>query len=277
MQFINSAFPHLATNVKEQGPLFPWYGSTYLNLADTSMLKSGFELGQRWNTQGPPKDGGGNSFQFVRARAALSRGQLVALNASITGTVTAAGSTVAVVNIAFTGTVTANSLVDRFIYFVDLGATRRIKANTAGTNSCAVSVALTDPTIASRPNDPDVLASVPSNGSALSIVEPYSVRVCTDVLNPVGVALGTVTSGNSTIIQIGGLAEVLTVGSGVATVYGVPASPGAAGVITGFAGTATALTGAAANLYSGGGNIIPLHAYASTSLLTPCMVNFTGV
>lgn len=272
MKFVQKAIEYLSTGPNFQGPLFPYFDSTYIS---KSALQDGVTLGQNFWMTGPNQDAGGNAFQWVKTDVNLVRGQLVALAAAATGTVTAAGSTVAIINTNIT--TTANQYLGGFIYFADIAATRRIKAHTTGANA-SFTVALPNPTIASKPNDPDVLASVPANGSAITITNPYNRIVCTATLCPVGVALGTVTAstGPYTLVQTAGLAEVLAVGSVTATVYGVPAAPGAGGTITGWAGTATALTGAAADLYNAGAAIIPLHAWAGASQLVPCLVNFTG-
>jgi len=262
MMQIPEILNYLGTGVKNQGPLFPLYDSTYIN-SSTPLA----EVGTIWWTKGAPGDAGGNAFQYVKATAALARGQVTALAAATTGTVTSAGSTTSVINTNVT-TTAVNSEVGNFIYFADIAATRLIRANTSGANA-SFTVETADPNLATGAAGPNVLASVPGNGSALTISRPYSRLVCTATLQPNGVALGTVTSGNYTIVQIAGIAECLAVGSVTATVFGVPAVTGAGGTVVGSAA-------AAANLYQNGGAIIPLHAWAGASQLVPCLVNFIG-
>lgn len=261
---------YITPNCGQMGPLFPYYSTGDLG----TTLPMGQALGLRWTLKGTLQDAGGNSFQIVKAGAGLTKGQLVALDAPTTGTVTSAGSTVAVINTNITASA-VNSLAGQFAYFANLATTRLILANTTGAN-CSLTVAKTDYTIASKPNDANVLPSVPANGSAITITNPYSVRVCTATLLPVGVAVTDVTSAHYAIIQVAGLAEVLVDGT-VAVTYGNPLAPGAAGIATAFAGTATALTGTAAPQFSQGASIVALHAWATASTqLVPCMVNMTG-
>jgi hypothetical protein len=247
------------TGLLNQGPGIPWYDSTIVNMSNLANKPNGCSLGDLWFD-----DISGNWFQLVKAAAGLTIGQLVAGATPGTDTVVNAGSTVQVVNIN-TGNLTVNAEVGNYVYFVDPGALRLIKANTAA----SITVSLTDSLIGNNQADPDVLASVPGNGTALCIIRPYQVIVGTATILPVGVALGTVTSGNYTVIQKAGLAQVITVGSVTPTVVNQPAVPGASGTVVGSAA-------AAANLFAQGVSIIPQFAYASTSLLTPAIVNFMG-
>lgn len=262
MRFIPKLIDYLSTSTKEQGPLIPWYSSTYLNSASLANFDN---LGTLWWIKGPTADGGGNAFMCVKASAALAAGQLVAATAGTTGTVTAAGSTVAKIITNIT-TTSVNDEVDNWIFFENGASLRRIKGNTAGANA-TFTVSIPDLNIATAPNDPDKLSAVPANGSAITVFRDYSVRVCTGSLVPLGVAMGTVTAGNYTLIQVAGLAQILTVGSGTATVFGVPGAPSTAGVAIGSAG---------ANQYLQGGSLVAMHAFAGSSQLCPWMINFTG-
>jgi hypothetical protein len=123
-----------------------------------------------------------------------------------------------------------------------------------------------------RPNSPtdaDVFDTLATNADTLCIVRPWDLIVNTATTVPVGIALGTVTAGNFTIIQVAGLAAVLATGNVTALVANQPAVGAAAGVISGSAA-------AAANLYTGAGLILPQFATAAVGLLIPAYVNFTG-
>lgn len=251
---------YVTTSVQNDGPLYPWYDSSTYNVAS---LPAGVQLGECFFVKGSPRSGGGNAFMWVKATAGLTQGQLVAWAAPGTDTAST-GSTTSVLNLT-TGALTVNAEVDNFVW-VD-GTTkeyRRIKANTAST----ITVALNDPYVASNPKDADVFTTAPSNTNPVSIIRPFNVRVCTASLQPVGVALGTVTSGYYTVVQIAGSGLISATGSGTALVVGVPAVPSAAGVIIGSGGTA--------NVYTNGSAIIPQYALAGANQLIPCLFNFVG-
>jgi len=252
-----------ATNRNKQGPLIPWYDTQYLNSATPQ-----YQPGEYWCDEYT-----GNWFQYVKADAALAQGQIVTRVPSIlTGTYTAAGSTTSVINTNITTTV---SEVGNFIYFTDTtggggtAALRQIKAHAIGVNT-AFTVALQDLSVPGKPRDPDVLAALPTtNGSPVDIIRPHSVIVCTASLVPAGIALGTVTILNYTIIQVAGLGLALGVGTGTTTTVGVPAVPSAAGVLIGSAANA-------ANLFLGSSVFIPAVTYAGTSKLIPVQFNCLG-
>jgi hypothetical protein len=263
-----------------------YFGTPYIDMS--SAVFSGVQqaigasLGDIWWLGGGAGAAGGNAFMFVKATAGLTLGQLVAQAATTTGTATVPGAGTAAspltttasvtTNINNAATVAVNGDVDNWIWVNATGATlpqlRRIKYNSSSTTSF-YKVALPDPLRPNSPNDTDVFDTLATNGDAVSIIRPYNVRVCTATLVPLGVALGTVTSGNYTIVQVAGLACILAKGDGTALVVGQPAVPGAAGVVSGSAA-------AAANLYTGAGAIIPQFATAAASLICPAYVNFIG-
>lgn len=261
MQFNWRLTDYQTTSAQNDGPLFPWYNSSDINVAS---LPAGVQLGEIFWIKGSPRSGGGNAFQWVKATAGLTQGQLVAPAAPGTDTALT-GSTTAVLLLT-TGNLTVNAEVDNFVW-VDGTSTkelRRIKANTAS----SITVAFTDPYVASKPLDPDVFTTAPSNTNPVSIIRPFNVKVCTATLHPVGVALGTVTSGYYTIVQVAGLGLVSATGSGTALVEGVPAIPSAAGVVIGG--------GSTANLYASGGVVVPCYALAGGNQLIPAYFNFLG-
>ncbi len=196
---------YYTTSVQNDGPLIPWYNAAAYNVAS---LPAGVQLGEIFWVKGSPRSGAGNAFMWVKATVGLTVGQLVAWAAPGTDTALT-GSTTSVLNLT-TGNLTVNAEVDNFVY-VDGTTTpelRRIKANTAAT----ITVAQNDPYVASNPKDADVFTTAPSNTNPVSIIRPWNVRVCTAVLQPVGVALGTVTQNYYTVIQVAGLALVSAVG-----------------------------------------------------------------
>jgi hypothetical protein len=263
-KFMNA--DRLPTGLQQQSSIFPYYAAPAIDQASGPLV----EPGSRWIDQNS-----GNSFMVVKAAAALTIGQIVALQTPATDTVVAAGSTTSTVNLT-TGALTVNGEVGNYVHFANLAsstviATRKIKANAAA----SITVSLTTSLIGNNQPDADVLSGIPTNGSAVSIIRPWTVVVGTASLVPVGVALGTVTSGNYTTIQVGGLAMVEAVGNVTALVAGQPGSPGAAGVLTGMANQVTATP--LQDLFGQGVNITPLVASSAAGpILLPCYLNTIG-
>lgn len=274
-----------------------WYqGTPYIDMSTavfTGVSQAiGATIGDIWWLGGQSPASGANAFMFAKATVSLSLGQLVAVALPTTGTATVPGAGTAAspltstasitTNINNAATVAVNGDVDNWFWVTSTGATlpqlRRIKANSSSTTSF-YQVALKDFLRPNSPTDADVLDTIPTNGDAVRIIRPWNLIVNTATTVPVGVALGTVTAGNFTIIQVAGLAPILTDGT-VNTVVNVPAVGIAGGLIGGFAGTATALTGTAANQFSGAGLILPQLAKtgnaAADPLFTPNYINFTG-
>jgi len=245
-----------------------WYDGSYLNATAPQI-----ELGSTWN------DGfAGNWYRSVKATSALTPGQLCSIPNPTAGTVTAAGSTVQAIVTNITTTVNE---AGNYIWFLDAvgvysaGATpfkqslRLIKSSTVGSNA-VFTVSQRGSIYGNNAFDPDALPSVPANGSACRIIRPFNVETASTTKAPTGVALGEVTSGNYTIVQVAGLAMVQTDGT-TATVLGSPGQVLANGIFSGMSATyaSTGIPGAA--------SILPLYAHASATVtLTPCMVNFLG-
>jgi hypothetical protein len=275
----------------------PYFGTPYLNmtLAQWQAVHQniGACLGDTWTLGGQAPALGGNTFMFVRAREALALGQLVT-PAWPTGTVGANAiygdqdvvlltipgvpvSTSAAITTDYNnvGLVAANADVDNWI-FVNPVATfatpqlRRIKAHTVSATA-TYTVAQRDFMRPNSPTDTDVFDgfAVFANLDPVVIIRPYEVMVNTATSVPTGVALGTVTAGNYTIIQIGGLASVQSVGDGTALAVNVEAYGDAAGVAIG--------SGGVANLYNQASQILPQIAQAAAGpIIIPCLVNFTA-
>lgn len=261
-----------------------YVGTPYIDM--TSAVFSGVSqaigatVGDLWWLGGQAPAMGGNAFVFAKATVALALGQLVSVALPTTGTATVPGAGTAAspltttasitTNINNAATVAVNADVDNWIFVNATGATlpqlRRIKYNSSSATSF-YKVALQDYLRPTSPTDADVFDTLATNADPLCIIRPWNLIVNTATTVPVGVALGTVTAGNYTVIQVAGLASVLGVGTGTALVANVPAVGGAAGIMLGTA---------AANLYVGASLILPQLASVAASALMPAYVNFTG-
>jgi hypothetical protein len=287
MQYRHKKIDYTTPSGHEGGPgvakqWTPYVGTPYIDmtLAQYNAMGQtiGLKLGDTWTLGGNSPALGGNTFMLVKAQEALALGQLVAAEAPTTGTVTnnAGQSTTASIltNINNAATVPVNGDADNWLWITATGATlpqlRRIKTNTSSATARYV-VALPD---YSRPNsatDADVFDTLATNGDVCSVIRPYHVIVCTEAMTPLGVALGTVTQYNYTIIQIGGLANVLADADGVneGLVEDQPAWTAPAGAIRGANGVA--------NLYTQAALILPKLASVAdvaAGLHVPCFVNF---
>lgn len=255
-------------------PLFPWYAAPYLDMSATQLQAIaqgvGLALGDLWWNNGTQRACESNAFMLVKANANLTVGQIVAMDAPQSGTYTAAGSTAAVTKTNITEAGAVNSEIDNFIAVIATGQSvpqiRRIKGNSTGANA-TYTISLPDYLRPNLPNDLDTWTTTPTNGDALTIIRPFNVKVCTASLQPIGVALGTVTSGNYTIIQVAGLAGVSAI-TGLTAM--LPAGVGAAGVVA-----PQPANYSAAQYNNAGASIIPLMA-TSGSVFIPAMVNFIG-
>ncbi len=250
-----------------------YYDSSQLN--DTNPV---IRPGQMW------QDRHGNWFKYVKAGATLAPGQFVSFEAPTTGTVTAAGSTT--LSVITNITTTANE-AGNYLWMLDAvgvysaGSTpfkqamRKIVSSTVGANATFTLGSSKDPSYGTNVATPNALPSVPTNGSACVVIRPANVIVATASTAPVGVALGEITSGKYTIIQIAGLAMVQAgTCSTNNTVVGKSVMALAAGAISGW--TNAGVT--AANLGTMvGGSVYPLYAHTSDTLsLIPAYINFLG-
>lgn len=257
----------------------PWYLSTpYIDMSLTNFQgvaqNVGAKIGDIWWLGGGPAASGANAFMFVKADAGLALGQLVTMAAPTAGTLTIPGvpvSTSASITTNISNAAAGvNGEVDNFIYVNPAaGSTslnlRRIKANTAAVTG-NFTVALTDFLRPNNPTDQDVFPDfgVFANADAVCVIRPYHVIVNTATTVPIGVALGTVTSGNYTIIQVAGLAGVKS----TTATANVPVVGAAAGVVVTGAGTA--------NAYDSACMMVPMITNAVANNIIPCMVNFLG-
>jgi hypothetical protein len=257
------------------GRAFSWYfGTPYLDMSAAQLANlasgAGLTIGDTWWLGGGQAASGGNCFQVVKAIAALTEGQLVAMADPAASTVVA-GPTTSVIGWT-AGGLTVNAEKDNWLWITATGATtpqlRRIKSNTATT----LTVAEFDQLRPNLPRDADVFDTLATAGDVAVIIRPHQVKVCTATDVPIGVALGAVTINQFTIIQKAGLAAVgVDADGGGATpiVVGKQAVSTAAGWAVGVA---------APTIYSIGASMIPLVAStAAAGTLLPFYVNFTGV
>ncbi len=151
----------------------------------------------------------GGRFQFVRAIAALAAGQIVKPAANLTGTVTASGSTTGLVNSNITTTVDEANVGSFLtspgttVFTIPIKKQAAVGANTGFYVSVTQQFFGTGSAL-----DGDVLSAIPTNGDVLHVVRPFAVDVAGAGDPPMGVALGTVTSGYRTLVQIEGIALI---------------------------------------------------------------------
>jgi len=307
VQFRHKKIDYTVPSGHEGGPgvgkqWTPYVGTPYLNMTAAQWqavaTSIGATLGATWTIGGSSAALGGNTFMFVYTKEALVLGNLVAARpptaevddnggaaatvvtgagTAVSPTTTTAIVTTNIDNTSFPVPVGVNGDVDNWLWVNSVAGNvagvpqlRRIKANSSSASSF-YTVSQRD---YSRPNsalDADVFDYTPLNAELCSIIRPYHVIVSTATTTPIGVALGTVTAGRYTIIQIGGLASILADANGLneALVEGQPAWTIAAGAIRGANGVAS--------LYTGAGSILPMYASAAdiaAGLRVPCFVNF---
>ena len=204
-------------------------------------LKLGLSIGDKFVYEN-------SVLQVVRARAALAKGDWVKLNyggATRLGTVAAAPLTKAVIassfNLAAGELENPEKAIPSWAFITSgtgIGQRRRIKRNTASTDTPANAITVSDPDFSVPAYStailaPDAFGTLCVVGDGLSLIAPWEVIPTAAALDlPQGVALGTATSGNYTVILICGLALAKLVGSTDAAVAGAPI------VISGTAGVA---------------------------------------
>lgn len=188
----------------------------------------------------------GFSYCVVRAGAALALGQVCTLLANTTGTVSA-GTTTSLVKTNITTTLD-EVMIGSFLMINGKGGsagtvvTKLIKSQVINAGGAKIGantnfgISINDTRMGRGGADGDLLSFTPTTADDVHIIRPYSVDVAGAGGYPVGVALGTITSGNRTIIQISGLARVLTVGTTDALTDGGVAVTAAAGVVKGPTG-----------------------------------------
>jgi hypothetical protein len=261
------------------GAQLSWYlGTPYIDMSLAVFqgvgASSGASIGDTWWLGGKAPASGANAFMFVKADAALAVGQVLTMAAPTAGTLTIPGvpvSTAAAITTNISNvTAGVNGEVDNFIYVnpaagYTTSQLRRIKGNTAAATG-NFTVSMIDGMRPNSPLDQDIFDgfSAFANADAVCVIRPWHVIVNTATTVPVGIALGTVTSGNYTIIQVAGLAGV----KNTSATANVPIVGAAAGLTVTGAG--------AADAYAGASNMLPMITNAVANNIIPVMVNFTG-
>jgi hypothetical protein len=309
MQYRRKKIDYTVPSGHEGGPGMakqwtPYVGTPYINMTAAQWRAThqgiGACLGDTWTIGGGAAALGGNTFMFVQSKEALTLGQVVsarpptvevddnggAASTVITGagsaaspTTTTAICTTNIDNTTFPVPIGVNGDVDNWLWVNSVAGNtagipqlRRIKANSSSSTSF-YTVSQFDYMRPNSARDADVFDYVPLNAEVCHIIRPYHVIAATATTTPIGVALGTVTAGQYTIIQIAGLANVLVDGDGLneGLVQGQPAWTAAAGAIRGANGVAS--------LYTGAGCVLPMYAATAdvaAGLMIPCFVNFTA-
>lgn len=247
--------PFIPTSRLSGGATWPFYDSAYFNSA-TPLV----EPGAYWELSGPEEAGGGNSFLYVKATAALVVGQGAGYAAPVATTVNSTGSSTKKIVTAKTDW-TAGALKGGWVSIQNTtssgGGTvmRRIRDN--GTNW--IEFAGQDYTVPSSPDDADHLVLAATNTDIVTVWLPNQTIVSTAAVQPIGLALGTVTQNYYTILHVSGVGQALIDGGTVDTAIGVPLVPAAAGTFTGSAA-------GVANLTMGGGRMIATETYAAATV-----------
>lgn len=191
----------------------------------------------------------GNVFCYVRAAQALSAGNVVRRSAPGTGDHPAAGTisantTTRVVYTNITTTVDESAIGS---FLVGSSGTtpfyRRIKSPfTVGANSI-FTISKVQVFFGIGKYDGDELSATPTTSDPVVIARPYNVCVggaAAAGMVPVGVALGTVSQGSGTLIQVQGIALVNVNGTTVDVTAGGLLTTGASGTAVGPTATPTA-------------------------------------
>jgi len=257
----------LPTGKLAGGAAYPWYTADALN-SSTPLAP----LGAFWELQGDLDVGGGNAFIYVKATEALAAGEVVSWKVAASSTVTASGSDTRKIVYA-AGSLTVNAEVGNFLYIQNTTSNgggsvlRRIRSNTA----TVITFGGADPNSPSGADDVDCLTLAATNGDVVSIIRPYQVQICTATTVPIGIALGTVTSGNYTIIQVAGLALAKVDGDTTDVTINLPCAPGAGGIL--FSNAAAA---AGVEAYRGNSIFLPRVANTGAAALRPVEFNCFG-
>jgi len=288
--------PKITLNVNEiksalasQLARIPYFDSATLNVASNALAPGGFYAPQYTLGSTFTFIGGGNAafagstFQYVKVdprSAALAAGNNLMWAAPIAGTVTATGSTTSAIKTNIdTSTITGgcnNCILSVFDAAKSIITMRRIISTTngaltaqIGTNTIFTIAQAPDSLIGNQTAPLDAFSAVPTNGAACQLIFPNWVSVYDHTVltnRSAGLALGTVTAGNFTLIQKKGYAQALMVGGGTAIVSNGPLAP--SGVTDGI------LIGAAALGSTSPG--VSMMASTTTVQLMPMLLDNTS-
>lgn len=250
----------IKTGKGQQVATIPWLSSDFSDLGTTPILPpKSLNLVQPWY------DDFGNIFIARKAVSAFAVGNVASWPAPATSTVTGGGTTTRVVQWA-AGGLTANAEIGNFLLEAVLAAAgstdglKLIKANSA----TIITISLLDTKVSNLQPDADAYAVAPANGDAVSIIRPYNATIfplgnaATD--NPIGIALGTITSGDIAMFQTGGLALVAAKGNVTAIAANAPAVPDGTtnGVVKGAAAAAGNMVGLSTQAFSAASGLAAL-------------------
>lgn len=251
-----------------QGPIIPWYPSQFTTNPKSAGQSPALELDEQW-----PQIGVGNKFAFGHLDISGQTASIISAGACLTiaapGTDTVSASlTDAVTGQIYgitlvTGNLTPNAEVGNYLYMVNLGVMKKIKANTA-TN---VIFSLKDTTNGPNAYDSDAINAGPAGSSAVSIIRPGHVVVNATPGIFVGWLVNDALEGSDIVYQTKGLGLLIGNNSGDALVAGTPGVVVAGGIIAG--GTPT-------TVLMGDGFIIPLESYDGANTLIPCYAKGCG-
>lgn len=243
----------IKTGKGQQVSTIPWLSSDFSDLGTTPILPpKSLNLAQPWF------DDFGNIFLAKKASSAFVVGNVASWPAAATSTVTGAGTTTQKVVWA-AGGLTANAEIGNFLAELVILATgitdglKLIKANTA----TVIVVSLTDTKVSNLQPDADAYITAPANGDAVSIIRPYNAVIFpaanAAIDNAIGIALGTITSGDIAMFQVGGLALVSGKGNVTAWAANAPVVPDGttAGLAKGAAAAAANAIGLATQAFAG--------------------------
>jgi hypothetical protein len=255
-----AAYPEYAQE-STGGARFPVYPVINEATSAHSLTSTGhgpLRLGQ------PVIDRYGFRFMYCRAQAGLVVGQVVTLAANPTeGAVQTADSTADNIHVIKTNlaSLVANAEVGNFIHFGNttgsVGDLKLILANTATVSSVAYITISKINEFMGRGDQYDgnaPAAAYATSGSEVSLIRPYQVGVAGANALAFGVAMGTVTSGNNTLVQTVGLASAKGKAADAFTDNG-RVYTAATGEVSITAGDEEALVGLSKSAYAGANSV----------------------
>lgn len=256
-----AAYPEYAQE-STGGPRFPVYPNINDEPSAYNTPSDGvapLELGQMMT------DRYGHHYLYVRAQAGLSRGQCVTLAANpAEGAVQAADATADNIHVIKTNfaALVANAEVGNFLSVSNttgsIADLKLIYGNTATSGGVSyITISRMQYFIGRGGYDGNApAAAYAAAGSELSLIRPYQVGVCGNDGECFGVAMGTVTAGNNTIVQITGLAMVLGVAGTTFTDNALVYTQAAGEVsVTAAAIAGVAVVGLSKSAYAGANSI----------------------
>jgi hypothetical protein len=258
-------YPFVPQDAGGLGPSHPYFAA--IDEAVTQKMPNyPFKLGQILG------DRYGNVYMYMHAAAAIAQGVVVKMRANPTAGTVAATDTVAdnkaIVKADF-ASITAGREVGNWLFFRTLLKLKLIKGNTATASTYVYftiskkSLALGRPGTSASFYDGDYESTV-TTADTVDLIRPYNVDVCGAAGVPFGVAPQAISSGQRGLIQIAGVALVLSIGSTDALVDNAIVVTAASGKVkgplgAGITGTeATAVVGIAKSAYAGASALCPV-------------------